>query len=108
MGLQLLKGGKGDNDLSREDRVEKINLLKQHMRDIESNMALINQESKRIKWDELTLLSNVCYETIVSILALIKNEEKSKIKEVVNNTRSNLKVVNKELDEDTITEFIGE
>jgi len=109
MDLKVINGGRKSTGLSTKERIEKIKLLSQHMKDIEANMALINQEAKRIDWKQLETLSEGCLKSVITVLSLIKNTEKSgfiTLPSLKKDSKPQLRVVTeKEIQEDIITEF---
>lgn len=111
MVFKLIQGGVTESEekkkLTTQQKVEKIRMMKVHMRGIESNMSIINQQAKALEWKELDQSSQAAYDAVVEVLKVIKRAEKEESKAAVINNAPKIQLVKKSV-EDTIEDLPGQ
>ena len=76
--FEVIKGGSSSstNGLTKEQKHERLKILKAHMRSIEANMSAIHQQGKLLGWEELSVRTNKICKDIHELLSMVKNNEK--------------------------------
>ena len=89
--FEVIKGGASNTKSPNIDKVEKLKMLKSHMRGIDANMSAINQQANNLGWKELSDKTAEIRLKILDLLRLVKNAEKKSSSILSNPTK--IKVV---------------